>query len=127
VDELLRFTPSIVAWRRKALEDAEIGGVRIAKGANLLLLLGSANRDDSVFAEPDRLDITRPNARNHLSFGYGIHFCLGQQLAKTEFQIALRELTRRLPSLRLAEGQTYDFARNTSFRVPTALHVEWDL
>ena len=126
-DEFLRYTPSIVAWRRRALDNAEIGGVAIPKGANILLLLGSANRDAAVFENPDSLDITRTNARNHLSFGYGIHFCLGQQLAKLEFGIAMRELARRLPSLRLAPGQDFRFAHNTSFRVPEALHIEWDL
>ncbi|WP_434622504.1 cytochrome P450 [Tabrizicola sp. M-4] len=126
-EEFLRFSPSIVAWRRRALQDAEIGGVSIPKGANILLLLGSANRDATVFDQPDRLEVDRPNARNHLSFGYGIHFCLGQQLSKLEFGIAMRELARRLPSLRLVPRQDFTFAHNTSFRVPTALHIEWDL
>ena len=127
VDELLRFTPSIVSWRRKALEDAEVGGVKIPKGSNLLLLLGSANRDESVFDHSDTLDLERSNARNHLSFGYGIHFCLGQQLAKMEFVIALKELTRRIPSMRLSALQNNTFAHNTSFRVPTSVLVEWDV
>jgi cytochrome P450 len=126
-EEFLRFSPSIVSWRRRALADAEIGGVSIPKGANILLLLGSANRDAGIFDRPDTLDIDRANARNHLSFGYGIHFCLGQQLSKMEFAIAMKELARRLPSLRLAPDQDFTFAHNTSFRVPTALHIEWDL
>lgn len=126
VDEILRFSPSIVAWRRKALKDARIGDTPIAAGADILLLLGSANRDEAAFPDGARLDITRKNARNNLSFGYGIHFCVGQQLAKIEFGIALEELTRRLPSLRLQPNQRFEFARNTSFRVPTALHVAWD-
>ncbi|SOC82616.1 hypothetical protein SAMN05421890_1029 [Ensifer adhaerens] len=125
VEESLRFSPSIVAWRRRATQDAEIGGVPIPANSNILLIMGSANRDDSVFSEPDRFDIRRANARNHLSFGYGIHFCLGQQLAKLEFGIALEELTRRLPDMRLKADQSFDFVRNISFRVPTALHVEW--
>jgi cytochrome P450 len=126
-DEFLRFTPSIVSWRRKALADAEVGGVKIPAGSNLLLLLGSANRDETVFEDGDQLDVTRANARNHLSLGFGIHYCLGQQLAKLEFGIAMKELGRRLPSLRLKPGQTASFAHNTSFRVPKALHLEWDL
>jgi cytochrome P450 len=125
VEESLRFSPSIVAWRRRATQDAEIGGVPIPANSNILLIMGSANRDDSVFSEPDRFDIRRTNARNHLSFGYGIHFCLGQQLAKLEFGIALEELTRRLPEMRLKQGQKFDFVPNISFRVPTALQVEW--
>jgi cytochrome P450 len=126
VDEVLRYSPSIVAWRRKALQNATIAGVPIPAGANILLLLGSANRDEAAFAGPEQFDITRTDSRNSLSFGYGIHFCVGQQLAKMEFATTLAELSRRLPSLRLKPGQTFEFVRNTSFRIPAALHVEWD-
>ena len=125
VDEALRFSPPIVAWRRRALRDAEIGGVAVPNGSDILLLLGSANRDEAVFAEPARFDVQRGDARGHLAFGYGIHACVGQQLARIEFAIALDELTRRLPGLRLEPDQTFAFSRNASFRVPTALHVEW--
>ena len=127
VEEVLRFSPSVVAWRRRALKDAEIGGVPVPKGSNILLLIGSANRDDAVFAEPDRFDVRRSDARSHLAFGYGIHACVGQQLARIELVIALRELTRRLPGLRLAPNQSFDFIHNVSFRVPKALRVEWDV
>ena len=126
-DELLRYTPSIVTWRRKALADTEIDGVKIPAGSDLLLLLASGNRDEAVFPQGDQLDITRANARNHLSLGFGIHYCLGQQLAKMEFGIAMKELGHRLPSLRLAPGQTPAFAHNASFRVPQALLLEWDM
>jgi cytochrome P450 len=125
VDEVLRFAPSIVAWRRKALNDTSINGVPVPKGSNILLLIGSANRDDTVFSDPQHFDIHRKDARKHLAFGYGIHTCVGQQLAKIEFIIALEELTRRMPGLRLKPDQTFEFARNSSFRVPTALHVQW--
>ncbi len=125
VDEVLRYNPSIVSWRRRALRNAEIGGVAVPQGANILLLLGSANRDETVFSEPKRFDVTRKDARHHLAFGYGIHFCVGQQLAKMEFAVALEELTRRLPEIRIQPNQKFEFVRNTSFRVPTALHVEW--
>lgn len=127
VDESLRFSPSIVAWRRRALRDAEVGGVSIPAGSNLLLLLGSANRDETVFEHPDKFDITRKDARNLMSFGYGIHFCLGQQLAKLEFNIALSHLADRIPTARLKADQRFEFSPNTSFRVPTALHIEWDV
>ena len=125
VEEILRFSPSIMAWRRRATQDTEIGGVRIPANSNILVIMSSANRDASVFERPDEFDITRTNARNHLSFGYGIHFCLGQQLAKLEYGVMLEELTRRLPDMRLKQGQSFDFVRNISFRVPTALQVEW--
>ncbi|MCL8485823.1 MULTISPECIES: cytochrome P450 [Bradyrhizobium] len=127
VEECLRFSPSIVAWRRRALKDTEIGGVPVPKEANILLLIGSANRDETVFSAPARFDVRRTDARSHLAFGYGIHTCVGQQLARIEFAIALGELTRRLPGLRLAADQTNDFVHNISFRVPTALRIEWDV
>jgi cytochrome P450 len=125
IEEILRYSPSIVSWRRRATCDTEIDGVKIPENANILLLMASANRDETVFANPNAFDIERANARSHLSFGYGIHFCVGQQLAKLEFGIALEELTRRLPGMRLVAGQKFDFVRNISFRIPTALHVEW--
>jgi cytochrome P450 len=126
VDEILRYSPSIVAWRRKALKDTSIGGVAIPQGAEILLLIGSANRDETAFSEPSRFDITRKDSRGHLAFGYGIHFCVGLQLAKMELAIALEELTRRIPDARLKPEQVFSFAPNTSFRSPTALHVEWN-
>lgn len=127
VEEVLRFSPSIVAWRRRALKDATIGGVSVPKDSNILLLIGSANRDETVFAEPNRFNVQRTDARSHLAFGYGIHACVGQQLGRIEFAIALGELTRRLPGLRLAPDQSFDFIHNISFRVPTALRIEWDV
>ncbi len=125
IEEILRFSPSIVSWRRKALEDSEIGGVTIPEGSNLLLVMGSANRDEANFENGETFDIQRPNAKEHLSFGYGIHFCLGSPLAKLEFKIVLEELTRKIPHLTIKENQVFQFALNTSFRAPVALEVEW--
>jgi cytochrome P450 len=125
IEEILRFSPSIVSWRRKALEDSEIGGVTIPAGSNLLLVMGSANRDEANFENGETFDIQRPNAKEHLSFGYGIHFCLGSPLAKLEFKIVLEELTRKIPHLTIKENQVFQFALNTSFRAPVGLEVEW--
>ncbi|MCX5496069.1 cytochrome P450 [Kaistia dalseonensis] len=125
IEEVLRFSPSIVAWRRRAKADATVGGVPIPEGSNLLLVMGSGNRDEDVFANGEVFDIRRTNARNHISFGYGIHFCLGFQLAKLETGIALEALARRLPNLRL-KPQEMAFVRNISFRVPTAVLASWD-
>ncbi|MEO8134113.1 MAG: cytochrome P450, partial [Betaproteobacteria bacterium] len=102
VDELLRFvSPVQFSPRRVALEDVEIGGVTIPKGEGLFMLLASANRDESMFACPDSLSAGR-DASNHLAFGYGIHQCLGQMLARFELQIMYEAILRRLPGLRLA-------------------------
>lgn len=128
VDEVLRYSGSIVGWRRKATRDAEVGGQQIAEGNGLLLLMGSANRDDARFDNGGDFDISRPNAREHLSFGYGIHYCLGNMLAKLQAKICLEEAARLIPSLRLAggPGTDIDFRENLSFRVPTSVPVTWD-
>lgn len=125
IDEVLRYSGSIVAWRRRALRDAEIGGVSVPKGADILLVMGSANRDEEVFENPDEFDITRPDARSHLSFGYGIHYCLGNQLAKLQARIVLEETIARAPQLRLVEGASIAFGENLSFRAPTSVPVTW--
>jgi cytochrome P450 len=126
IDEVLRYSPSIVAWRRKAVKDGVIGGVEIPKGANVLLVMGSANRDENVFDQPDAFDIGRENARSHLAFGYGIHFCLGNMLAKLQARVALEEITKNVPTLRLKPETEISFGENLSFRVPTAVPVEWN-
>lgn len=124
-EEILRYSPSIVAWRRRAKVDAEIGGVAVPDGANILLLMGSGNRDEALFAHGDDFDLNRDNARNHLSFGYGIHFCLGFQLAKLEVGILLRKLTARFPDLALTGDGKIEYLPNVSFRVPSKLEICW--
>jgi cytochrome P450 len=102
VEELLRYvSPVQFSPRRVALADVEVGGVTIPKGEGVFMLLASANRDEKVFSDPDRLD-PRRDASAHLAFGYGIHQCLGQMLARFELQIAFDALLTRLPRLRLA-------------------------
>jgi cytochrome P450 len=117
--------PSLIP---NAIEEVlvEIGGVPVPAGANLLLLLGSANRDPAVFEDPEHFDIHRQNAKEHRSLGFGAHYCLGAPLARLETRIVLEELSARLPSLRLIPGQALRFRPNTTFRGPLALLVEWD-
>jgi cytochrome P450 PksS len=101
VEELLRYTsPVLMTTERYARESAMIHGVMIPQGEMMLGVLGSANRDETVFDNPNELQITREPNR-HLSFGQGIHFCLGAPLARMEAQIAFTTLLRRLPELRL--------------------------
>jgi cytochrome P450 len=126
VEECLRYSPSIVTWRRTAVKDVEIAGKTIPAGSNILLLIGSANRDERNFQHADQFDINRKDGRSHVAFGYGIHACVGQQLSRLEFQVALEEFTRRMPSLRLAPGAVREFIPNLSFRVPMTVDVEWD-
>ena len=124
VEEMLRYMPSVVGWRRKARYATTVGGVDLPEGAEVLMITGSANRDESQFPDGEKLDITRDNARTHLSFGYGIHYCLGFQLAKMEATILLRQLSQRFPNLRLAPGFEAHYHRNITFRVPTSVMVE---
>lgn len=122
-EEVLRYAPSIVSWRRQTTRDVTVHGTHLPKGSDILVIMGSGNRDETEFPNGERFDITRTNARTHLSFGYGIHFCIGFQLAKMEFGIMLRELTRRFPNLCLVPGQETEYVRNISFRVPNKLMV----
>ncbi len=125
IDEVLRYSGSIVAWRRKALKDAEVGGVAIPAGAELLLVMGSANRDEDRFDAGETFDIARENSREHLSFGFGIHYCLGNMLAKLQARIVLEEIARLMPGVRLQEGADIGFRENLSFRVPLEVPVTW--
>ena len=126
VEEALRFDTSVIAWRRVATRPAVIGGVPVPEGARLLLMLAAAGRDAARFPEPDQFEITRADARLHLAFGKGPHFCLGAALARMQVTIVLGQLTARLPSLRLAPDQALAFEPNISFRGPKQLLVEWE-
>jgi cytochrome P450 len=123
VEEGLRFASSVVSWRRIAKEDVEIGGVVIPKGGHVLLSLASANRDAAEFADADRLDVGRANARHHTSFGYGIHVCIGAPLARLQLRLILEVLALRFPAMELAPGQRIEWLRTLCFRGPQSLQV----
>ncbi|MEU1433195.1 cytochrome P450 [Streptomyces sp. NPDC005775] len=101
VEELLRFLSIADGLSRVAVEDIEVGGVTFRAGDGVLLSTAVVNRDEAAFPSPDELDLGR-GARNHVAFGFGIHQCLGQNLARAELEIALPALFDRLPGLRLA-------------------------
>ncbi|GHF63356.1 cytochrome P450 [Kitasatospora xanthocidica] len=102
VEELLRYLTIVHSGlTRVATEDVELGGVRIRAGEGVICMINTANRDAAEFPDGDELDVTR-DARRHLAFGFGVHQCLGQPLARLELQIALDTVLRRLPGLRLA-------------------------
>jgi cytochrome P450 len=104
VDEVLRYDPPVLLTGRSALRDTEVAGKRIGKGAVVTTLLAAANRDPEVFDDPERFDVTRPNAKDHLSFSAGRHFCLGAALARMEGEVGLRMLFDRYPDLRRLPG-----------------------
>ncbi len=102
VDEFLRFDAPLHLFERTATEEVEVGGVTVKPGQKIAALLGSANRDEEIFENADRLDLARsPNP--HIGFGAGIHFCIGAPLARQEMQISLPALLHRFPKLELAQ------------------------
>ena len=126
VEEILRFESSQISWRRITTKPAEIGEWKLPSDAKIFLNFASANRDESVFEDPDLFDIHRSNANQHISFGKGVHFCLGTHLARLEVSIVLEALAERVPSIRLAPNQDLRFFPNITFRGPEEMRVEWD-
>ncbi len=126
LEEVLRFESPQTSWRRVANVDTTLGGIEIPAGTNIFLSLGAANHQPDVFADPTMFDIHRENARHHISFGKGIHFCLGAKLARFEATIMLDVLAEKIPSLRLVDGQVLTRFPNITFRGPNELLVAWD-
>ena len=125
IEEFLRYDLSVQMTGRVALEDVELGGRHIPKGESVLCLLGSANHDPAVYPEhPERLDITRPNVKP-LSFGGGIHFCLGAQLARIEAEVAINSLLRRIPDLRLDDAENPEWRQSFVLRGLARLPASW--
>lgn len=126
IEEFLRYDSSVQMTGRVALEDIDdLGGRKIPKGETVLCLLGSANRDPAVYPDrPDRLDISRPNVKP-LSFGGGIHFCLGAQLARIEAEIAIATLLRRLPDLRIDDVENPEWRSTFVLRGLKRLPATW--
>ena len=122
-DEVLRYETSLVATYRTAFADKMVGGVHVQKNQRVLTLIGAANRDPAAFAEPERFDITRQAAR-HMSFGGGIHFCAGAELARLEGRIAFATLARRLPDMEL-DIDTPGWREGFLFRGLSSLQARW--
>jgi cytochrome P450 len=126
IEEFLRYDSSVQMTGRAALEDIDdLGGRKIPKGEAVLCLLGSANRDPAVYPDrPEALDITRPNVRP-LSFGGGIHFCLGAQLARLEAEVAIATLLRRLPDLKLDDAVNPEWRPSFVLRGLQQMPASW--
>jgi cytochrome P450 len=125
IEELLRYDSSVQVTGRTTLEAVdEIGGIPLEKGQSVVCLLGSANRDPTIYQDPDRLDITRRDVRP-LSFGGGIHYCVGAQLARIEAEVAIATLLRRLPDLRLDDVDHPDWRQTFVLRGLNELPASW--
>jgi len=123
VEEGMRCAGAVIGWRRIALEDVTIGGKTIPKGASIMLSLAAANRDPAVFEDPERFDIRRKNSRRQLTFGNGVHFCLGAPLARMEMKIMFEEFPRFFPDARLSPDDAAEHLKTFVFRAPHSLPV----
>jgi cytochrome P450 len=125
IEEILRFESPVQAVGRTVLEPIEFSGVVLEKNDIVVSLIGGANRDPAVFEDPERLDVTRTDLRP-LSFGGGIHFCLGAQLARIEAAVVFETILRRLPNLRLTDPDHPQWRPSFVLRGLTELPVAWD-
>ncbi|TFU05493.1 cytochrome P450 [Polymorphobacter arshaanensis] len=107
IDEVLRFSPPVIKFRRTATQDTMIGERAVKAGDKIYLSYAAANRDPGMFEDPDRFDITRANASKHLSFGIGPHICLGARLASMQLKHLLMEVITRIPDFRIVGEPTY--------------------
>ncbi|MFI5511608.1 cytochrome P450 [Mycobacterium sp. NPDC051804] len=123
VEEAMRFSPIIFSTMRVAVDDVELAGVRFPAGTMVIANTTAANRDPDVYTDPDRFDITRDNAPTMLTFGGGIHYCLGAHLARIELAEALTTMVRRMPDMRLAGAVSWKSI--TGISGPASLPIEF--
>jgi cytochrome P450 len=108
VDEIVRYATPVIHFRRTATQDTEVGGQQLKAGDKVVMLYSAANRDERVFQDPDRFDVTRPLQPPQVGFGAGgPHFCLGANLARREIAVMFDEIRRRLPDLRITGEPAY--------------------
>ncbi|WP_323763965.1 cytochrome P450 [Marinovum sp.] len=124
VEEGLRAGPPVVIWRRVTTEEVKVGDVTLPEGAPIMMSLASANRDEAHFACPHDFEGTRANARDHVSFGYGIHFCMGAPLAKLELKLVLELLSQAFPNMTLVPDTDPHWQRTILVRGPGRLLVD---
>lgn len=124
IEELLRYDSSVQLTGRVTMAEVEVGGVRLAAGESVIMLLGAANRDPAQYAEPDKLDVGRQNVRP-MSFGGGIHHCLGAQLARLEAELVFTALIERLPGIELPAKDNPEWKRSFTLRGLSKLPAVW--
>jgi cytochrome P450 len=124
VSEIIRWQTPVIHMRRTALQDYELGGKQIRKGEKVVMWYLSGNRDESVFEDADKLIVDRPNARAHVSFGFGVHRCMGNRLAELQLRVLWEEIMRRFHTVELVgdvERISNNFIRGIK-NVPVRLH-----
>ncbi|MFG2005241.1 cytochrome P450 [Spirillospora sp. NPDC048911] len=126
IEESFRIDGASLGSFRTTTTPVGLHGETIPEGVQVLLHADSAAHDETVFPDPERFDIRRPNARDHLVFGYGVHHCVGAALSRLKMEIAFQQLITRMPSLRLAPGARPAYRRSLVGRGLAALPVEWD-
>ncbi len=125
IEEALRWEPPVQSCTRFVTRPVVVQGIALSPGEMVQCMVGAANRDPEHFTDPDVFEPSRANARDHLSFATGKHFCLGAALARLEGEIGLRLLLERLPGLRLDAARPIS-PQGHEFRSPPTLHVQWD-
>lgn len=125
IEEVLRWNSSQISWRRLTTVDTEVGGFDVPAGTQIFMNFASANRQGDIFDNPHQFDIHRPNAAHHISFGKGVHYCLGANFAKMEARLVTQMLAERIPTLHLVEDQDITYFPNITFRGPNTLDVAW--
>lgn len=127
IEEVVRFEPPFPSMIRFTTAPVELGGVSLPEGARLHVYNASANRDTAQHDNPDVIDVHRPDPQRHLSFGHGVHFCIGAPLARIEGRVALDVLRTRLPNMRIAAGFKPEYAPSFILRGLLSLPLEWDV
>lgn len=124
-EEIIRYDGSVINWYRRVAEDIEFKGFPFKKGQFVLMGFGSGNHDECKFEDAESFCPVRPDRANPLTFSQGRHFCLGAPLARIEVQVALEELARRLPDLRLKADQKIEMVPSVATRAISKLELEW--
>jgi cytochrome P450 len=126
IEEALRYEPPVMLTTRRTLAATEIGPDAVGAGEMVAMGWGLANQDPEVFPDPRTFDIRRPNAKRHLAFGHGPHFCPGSLLSRTETRIAFEQLLTRLDNIRLADDRALEQTPNFATRGYREIHLEFD-
>ena len=127
IEEGLRFEAPVGGLFRMAKEDTTVGNTQLCEGDHIWLIFAAANRDPQMFSEPDTFSVDRENARDHLAFGHGEHFCIGAMLARLEARIAIEQILERMENIRLVDGKnSFEYEDTFVLRGLKELHIAFD-